>query len=105
MNLKTLLHRSKYESISGDTRGKKVRPAVIQEAHRAGYVAMIETPDGPQLMARCYLCGFWGGVHMFALDHCDPATKPEQGIYLEDLALACTPCNSRKRENVAEYPY
>jgi len=105
MTVKTLLHPACYNGISGTTRGKVVRPAVIQEATSAGFTAWIDTPDGPQLMARCYLCGLWGAVEFFALDHVDPATKPQPGVYLEDLALACTPCNSRKRDTEADYPY
>ena len=101
----TLLHPSRYKSMSGQVRGRIVRPAVIRQATLAGYVATIETPTGSVLMARCYLCGSWADVRMFALDHVDPATKPLPGIYLEDLALACTPCNSRKRDSAADYPY
>ena len=102
---RTMLHPSRYNGISGTTRGKVIRPAVIQRAAAAGYVATIETPTGPALMARCYLCDSWGAVHMFALDHCDASTKPDPGVFLEDLALACTPCNTRKDQATNAYPY
>lgn len=101
----TMLHRARYNSVSGTTRGKVIRPAVVQAAALAGYVTMIDTPTGRCLMARCYLCSAWGSVDMFALDHVDPSTKPLEGVYLEHLALACTPCNTRKDQTVSAYPY
>ena len=104
---KTLLHASRYASISGTTRGIHVRPAVIKRAIAAGYVVRTVMPDGgTHTMGRCYLCDRWAHVDMLALDHVDPATKPLPGIYLEDIALACTPCNSAKRDHYAGvYPY